>query len=59
MRAREVELDTEPFRRKLAAARAAVEKTREELGIDRHHDSEADSGALSEDEERRRADRSR
>lgn len=36
----------------LAAARAAVEKTRRERHIDPHHDSGADSGGLSEDEER-------
>lgn len=43
----------------MAKVRAAVERTREVRGIDRHHDSGADSGFLSEDEERERADRGR
>lgn len=38
-------------------ARVAVEQVRKERGIDRFHDSGADSGALGEDEERDRAER--
>lgn len=43
----------------LAAARAAVDQTRRERGIDPHHDSGADSGGLSEDEERELRERPR
>lgn len=43
----------------MAKVYAAVERTRNERGIDRHHDSGADSGSLSEDEERERSERPR
>ena len=56
MRIREVEIDTEPFRTSLAEAHAAIERVRQERGIDRFHDSGAASGALSEDEERERSE---
>lgn len=46
----------EEFARLHAESVAAVQRCRRERGIDRHHDSGADSGALSEDEERERAD---
>ena len=47
------------YDRQVAAARAAVEETRRERGIDRHHDSGADSGSLSEYEEDERRARGR
>lgn len=49
----------EEFDRLHAESVAAVARCRRERGIDPHHDSGADSGALSEDEERERADRAR
>jgi hypothetical protein len=36
----------------MAKVHAAVARTRAERGIDRYHDSGADSGSLAEDEER-------
>jgi hypothetical protein len=59
MSARNWTVDTSEFRRKLDECRAAVDQTRRERNIDPHHDSGADSGALSEDEERERSERSR
>lgn len=49
----------EEFARLHEASVAAVARCRAERGIDPHHDSGADSGSLSEDEERERSERAR
>jgi hypothetical protein len=49
----------EEFARLHEESVAAVARCRAERGIDPHHDSGADSGALSEDEERARSERGR
>lgn len=53
------DLDAPWFAEQVAEAIAAVEATRRERGIDPYHDSGADSGALSEDEEDERRTRGR